>query len=132
MPNNIPRRVLGTINLRADNGTQVSDRDLHRVGDSALRLARDIDGGPREGKCRRGVNTAGREEGAHVRDARAAGRVGVGEQDNVPDCAEGGGSGDEGGTLVQALGECGYGQRRNEGECVGRDGQELGVSGCVS
>lgn len=132
MADEVPRAVVGAVELRAQHGAQVPDRDLHRVGDGALRLARHVDGGPREGERRRGVDAAGREEGAHVGDAGAAGRVGVGEQDDVPYRAEGGGPGDEGGALVQALGEGGDGQRCDEGECVGRDRQELRLGGCVS
>lgn len=132
MADNVPRRVLGPVNLRANDGAQVADRNLHRVGDGALRLARDVDGGPREGERRRGVDAARGEEGAHVRDARAGRRVGVAEQDGVPYGAEGGGARDEGSSFVEAFREDGDGQGCKKSKGIGRDREKLSVCGGVS
>lgn len=129
---NVPRGVFGPVDLCTNNGAQVSNRDLHRVRNGPLRLSRDVDGRPREGKCRRGVDATGCEEGAYVGDARAADWIRVGEQNDVTYRTEGGGTGNEGGTLIQALGEDGDGQGCEKGESVGRDREELCLGGSIS
>lgn len=128
----VPRAVVGAVQLRAEHSTQVSNRDLHGVGHGALRLARDVDGRPREGERRRRVDATGCEKGAHVRDSWATGWVAVGEQDDVADGSKGGRSGDKRSALVQALGEGGNGQCREEGEGVWRNGEQLGIGSCVA
>lgn len=127
----VARPVVGTVQLGAQDGAAVPYGDLHGVGDGALRLARDIDGGPRERQGRGRVDSPGREEGPEVGYPRAPGGVGVGQQDDVAYGSEGGRAGHEDGALVQPLGEDGYRQGRDEGEGVRGDGQQLCVGGGV-
>lgn len=132
MPENIPRPIVRPVQLRAQARTAVPDRDLHRVRDRALGLPRHVDGGPRQRQRGCWVDASRGEEGAEVRDTRSRDGILVGEQDGVADGAKDRAAGDEGGALVEALREDGDGEGGQEGEGVGRDGEELRGGGFVA
>lgn len=132
MPHDVPRPVIRPVQLRAQHGAAVADRDLHGVAHGTLRLSGDVDGGP--GQHERGgrVDAPRGEEGAHIRDTGPAGRVRVREEDGVANGSEEGGAADEEGSLAEALAEDGDSEGGGEAERVGRDGQELSDGGFVA
>ena len=75
MPNDVPRRILGPIDLRPDDGAHIANRDLQSTRRRALRLAADVDGGPGEGQGHGRVDARGGEEGANVGDTGPSGGV---------------------------------------------------------
>lgn len=128
----IPRPIPAPVQLRAQHSAQVADTDLHRVRHRPLGLSRYVNGWPGQGQGRGGVDTSRSEEGAGVRETGAGDGVFVGEQHAVADYGEDGGADDEDGALVKALGNGGDGEGGEEGEGVGRDGEELGGCGAVA
>ena len=120
-----PRSVVGSVQLRAHDSTQVADADLHRVRRRALRLTRDVNCRPRKYQRRRGINARSGEEGAQVWYAWSRCRVCVRKQDDVAYGSDGGGARDKDGAAMQLLRVDGDCQRRNEGECVRRNGEQL-------
>lgn len=130
--NDIPRSIPAPIQLRPQHGAQVADTNLHRVRHRSLGLSGHVNRRPGEGQGRGGVDAAGSEEGAGVREAGAGDGVFVSKQHDVADYGQDGGADDEDGALVQTLGDGGDGEGGEEGEGVGRDGEELGGGGAVA
>lgn len=85
MTQEIPRRRLSPVQLRAQHSAQIPNRDLHGVGDAALRLARDVVRRPRKHDGHGRVDACGGEEGAQVRDAWAV----LGKEEDVSYAADG-------------------------------------------
>jgi len=89
MSNDISRAVTWSVQLGSNDRTNVTDRDLHCIGRRTLRLAADVDSGPRETKCDRWVDTGGGEEGTDVGDSGLLSWVCVAEENavaNYSDC----------------------------------------------
>lgn len=89
MSNDISRAVTWSVQLGSNDRTNVTDRDLHCIGRRTLRLAADVDSGPRETKCDRWVDTGGGEEGTDVGDSELLSWVCVAEENavaNYSDC----------------------------------------------
>lgn len=103
MSQEIPRRCLGTVQLRPQHGSQVPDGDLHGVGDAAFRLPRDVVRRPGEDNSHGGVDACCGEEGAQVGDSGSV----LGEEEDVADYGDDGGAHDERGAKVGAFGEDG-------------------------
>lgn len=127
VPKDIPRSIVGSVQLRSQHGTAISNRDLHGVRNGSFCLSAHVDGRPRKCERCRGVDATCRKECAQVGNTRASRGVGVCEQDDVADSAKGCGASDEWGALVGAFGQRGYGEGGYEGECVWWDRKKLGV-----
>ena len=82
-----PATIITPVQLRSEHGAKIADADLHGVSRRALRLARDVVGGPREDDSGGRVDARGGEDGADVGEAR--GCRGGGEEDDVADDGEG-------------------------------------------
>ena len=132
MPDDVARPVVGAVQLCAQDGPQVSDSDLHRIGDSALCLSRHIDGGPGEHQRRGRIDAARGEESACARHPRARRRLRVGKQQGIADGSEECRATDEDGALAQTFAQSSDGESGDEAEGVRRDGKELGDCGRVA
>jgi hypothetical protein len=85
VPDNVPRAVSRSVQLRSNDCADVANSDLHCVGCCTLRLPTDVDGGPGETECNRGIDSGGGEKGADVGDAGLLPRISVAEKDAVAD-----------------------------------------------
>lgn len=127
MAQHISGPTIRPIQLRPQHRTQIPHANLQRIRRRALRLATDVDGRPAQDERDRGIDAAGCEESAEVRDAGAGARVFVCEKNNVSDYGEGGRGQDECGAASKALRENCDSDGEERGKGVGRDGQELRV-----
>ena len=89
MSDNVSRAVARSVQLRSNDRTNVTDRDLHCVCSGALRLTTDIDGWPGETECDRWIDAGGGEKSAHVGDSGLLLRVCVTEENAVADNSNG-------------------------------------------
>jgi hypothetical protein len=85
MSDDVSRAVTRSVQLRSNDRTDVTDRDLHCIGGCALRLAADVDGWPGETECYRWVDAGGGKESADVGDSGLLFRVCVTEENAVAD-----------------------------------------------
>ena len=132
MPDDKPRRVLGAIDLRADDSATIPDGNLHRVRHRALRLAADVDGGPGEDEAGGGVDACGGEESADEANAWFGFRVGVAQENAISYRRHEGRSDEEGGAPTSVFA---YGSHEDCEDCcegVRRDCEELGGGGAVA
>nr|POE94431.1 hypothetical protein CFP56_16671 [Quercus suber] len=122
----VPRPIRGAVQLRADDGAQVADRDLECRGRRSFGLAGDVDRRPAEGHGDGWVDAGGGEEDAHVRNSRTGFGVGVAQKNDVADDAGERGEHDEGRTTPNAFGDVGVEDRQGSGQGVRRNGEQLG------
>lgn len=85
MSDNISRAVTWSVQLRSNDRTDVTDSDLHCIGRRALRLAADVDCGPRETECDGWVDTSGGKESADIGNSRLLSWVRVAKENAVAD-----------------------------------------------
>lgn len=132
MAHNVSRLVTITIQLRADNSSQVSNGDLKTVGSSTFRLSAHVHGWPAESQRDRRVDTSGSEEDTGVAYSRTCYRIGVAKKDAVANDGGERGSDDEGRTDLASLGNDRICNSKNGGEGIRGDCQELSFPVLVS
>lgn len=85
MSNYMPRTISGPVKLRANNRTNVTNRDLHGIGSCALRLPAYVHSRPGERESNGWVDAGGGEESSYVGDSGFFAGGGVAEEDAVAD-----------------------------------------------
>lgn len=118
------RCALGPVQLRAHDGAQIADGDLHRVGRGPFRLTADVVGGPGEYYCGGGVDASSRENGPDVRHSGLFTR----KKNDVADDGEAGASHDKRRPDFRFLGRDGHDHGQTCGQRIRRYRQQLSLA----